>query len=484
MSFQKNNFMLLVSLMGLAIIPGAMAAEWRVDTGVRVGEVYSDNIRLDGDDEKSEWVTVLSPTVDLEGKGARADVNLKADFEFNSLGGNSDSFNPRIQGDASVELLEDLFFIDADVRSNQTAVNPFSSFGSSNFNESGNRTTTYNYSVSPYLVSRIGSFARVRLRYNYDIQENRGDELDDSTRESASLGFNSGPDFTRFTWGVFGSYSKTDFDDRVGSISPTESSDNEFISAAVRLNYRISRKWQLTSSFGQEWNDFISLDDDIDGDTWSAGIVWTPNKRVDLELGYGERFFGETPTARLSYRHKRSEIQLNYERSVTDSRSLRQQGDIFSGISSFDQLLNVLSRGVLSGSGGFTTPNNSTLVNEQFDFSYSLKGKRTTLTFDARRSEQTAQESNRENVFSGFSVSADRKLSGNLSVNFRYSWDEREDKLLERKSNTDWYTLSFNRQLGPNTNLTFSYDYSDRDGGDFGNGYNGNRLSLYLTVNF
>ncbi len=459
------------------------AAEWRVSSGLKIGETYSDNVRLDSRDEKSEWATVITPNIDLSGKGARADVSLMAAIEYNTLGGNADSVNPQVQADAGVEVVEDFFFIDADATARQTAINSYRSYGFTDVNERDNRTTTYDYSVSPYITRRFKDFATLLLRYTFDRQINRDDDLDDSDRDSATFSLRSGSDFGRFDWGLNGNYSKTNFDDNKGRISETHNSDNEFISSSVDLGYRLNRKWQLTSSFGKEWNDFIS-EDDIDDTFWEAGVVWTPTQRTNLRLGFGERYFGDTPSLDFTHSHKRSTFKLSYQKELTDSRSLRTRGNVFSGFDSFGDPVNPFADDFLSPSRNFTSAENATLVNEEFDASVELKGNRTTVTLDARRSKQKRQDNSEESVFSLYSISADRRLSSKTSLDLRYSWDHRKDRDTDQESTTSWYDVSLRRDIGHDTSISLQYSYTDRDSDLVDDDYSENRFSIYLSTRF
>lgn len=466
------------------LTPGlAMAAEWKTNAGLRIGEAYTDNVGLDDSDKEGEFITTVTPDLSLEGKGARANIKLLGVVEFNDVGGDADSYNPQLQADADVELIKDFFFVEGDASARQTAIDPFSASGDTSLNERDNKTTTYQYGVSPYISARLKSFAVAQLRYRYDDQINRGEEVDDSTRESANFSLNSGPDFTKITWGFLGNWSKTNFDDQSGEVSATESSDNELISATLRLGYRINRKWQLTTSYGKEWNDFIS-NRDTDDKTWTLGLVWTPTSRTKLDVDYGERFFGKTPALKFTHKHKHSTIKVNYLRELTDSRSIRQQQIPLSDLDIFDQLVDAFGDSVLEQSIILTTPVNVTLVNEQFDVSYSLKGKRTTIDIKGYQSKQIREDLvSTESTFNRFSISADRKLSSRLSANGRISWDERENEQSE-KADTYRYSLGLTQKIGPNTNLSCNYTFSQRDSDLIDDDYDENKINLSIRHNF
>ena len=138
----------------LAVPYSLNAGEWKSKGSITFGEIYTDNVELDDDNKKSKFISVVRPTIELEGKGRRAEMSLVGAFEFNNVGGGADSFNPRVRGDGAVELLEDFFFVEGDIYSNQTLIDPFAASGSTQLNRSDNVTTTYDYSISPYLVHR------------------------------------------------------------------------------------------------------------------------------------------------------------------------------------------------------------------------------------------------------------------------------------------------------------------------------------------
>lgn len=124
------------------------AGEWVVRTGLNVGQVYTDNVDLEESDKDGEWVSVLTPKIDITGKGRRGNVKALATFEMNSAGGDADSFSPRIQADADAELWEDFLFIEGDIYANQSLIDPFSRAGNSSLNKNDNVTTTYDYTIA------------------------------------------------------------------------------------------------------------------------------------------------------------------------------------------------------------------------------------------------------------------------------------------------------------------------------------------------
>ena len=189
-----------------------VAGEWIVKSGLNVGQVYTDNVDLEESDKDSELITVVTPKIDVTGKGRRGNVKALATFEMNSAGGDADSFSPRIQAEADAELWEDLLFIEGDIYANQSLIDPFSKAGNSSLNNNDNVTTTYDYSISPYILKHFGRTADLTVRYTYDEQINTGDELSDSTKQSVLGTLASGDNFSRIDWTLTTEYQETSFD--------------------------------------------------------------------------------------------------------------------------------------------------------------------------------------------------------------------------------------------------------------------------------
>lgn len=465
----------------LALPYSANAGVWENKASITFGEIYTDNVELDDDNKESKFISVVRPTIELEGRGRRAEMSLMAAFEFNNVGGAADSFNPRIRGDGAVELLEDFFFIEGDIYSNQTLIDPFAASGSTQLNRSDNVTTTYDYSISPYAVHRFARFADLQVRYTYDDQINKGDELSDSVQRMSVMTLNSGPDFGPLSWTLRADHQKTEFD---GDGFMNQDGDNERSTASIKVGYELSRKWQVNSTVGQEWNNFQTFDDDdTDGRFWDVGLIWTPNRRTTFDVGYGKHFFGDTPRFKFTHTTRRTSLTVNYSRSVSDTRSERRSASLFPTEDAFGDQIDPITGEPLFLTDNFTFRDQGVFVNELFDASLTLKGKRSDLTFFVRESKQLREDIDSDAKFTSTGIRFNRQLSSKISVNSRLSLDERESRATSEAETTRFY-LSLDRQLGPKTSLGLAYSFSDRDAGGFQQSYKENRVSLSLTIDF
>ena len=468
------KFFVVTSLLGLPF--GTQAGQWRISSGLSVSERYSDNEDLSETDKKSEFVTVVSPDINLSGTGGgKVNYDILASLRHNESSDGNDSTNPSLSGNATAELVDQILFFDASSTINQNRVDPFRASGDDDASRSSsdNVTTTYSYTLSPYLRGRINSFADMLLRYSYDEQWNSDSDVNDSSRQALAFNLTSGRDFAIFDWGLVGNYSKTDVDDS----SAGEDSNDELKSADLRLGYRLNRKLRLRGSVGREWNDFASVRSEVDGKRWDFGLVWTPNKRTSVDIGYGERFFGNAPTVDISYRHKKSVLTASYQKTLTDSRSLRSE----QGIVDEDLFGNPIDP--VTGEPIFIIANDGQLVDERISFSWSRQGKRTTLTWSGDHSVQEPQDSRDEVVFMSSRLDLSRQLTSRLSFDAGVDWENQENELNE-EFETWRYNVGFSSSLGSKSNISLRYTYTDRSSDLPDDGYEENRLVLNYRINF
>ena len=473
---------------------GASAGEWRVKSGLNVGQVYTDNVELDDDDKESKFVSVVRPTFNLVGKGNRANVSFISAFEFNNSGSGADSFSPKISATADAELLEDVLFIDADLSSNQSTIDPFAAAGNSQLNQSDNVTTTYDYSISPYVVKHFGQTADLRVRYTYDDQINKGDELSDSVQQSILATLQSGRDFSRLTWKLESDYQDTDYES--DESSSEQDGNSEKWSNSLTLGYKVNRKFELRGTIGKEWNNYQTFDDDdTDDQFWDVGVVWTPNRRTTVDAGYGKHFYSTTPRFSMSHQTRKTTFSAKYTRSLSDTRSERSNPNVFSfsdslrdqlseqnqltdsQIDEFEQALSDL----LFLNNNSTFRDQGVFVNELFESSFSVKGKRTTATVYFRESKQIREDVDEDAVFTSSGIRLNRKLSSKYTLNSRLTWDEQKDQNGLTSDRTQW-RLSLRRKLGTRTAVSIAYSYGERDSDRVNDDYKENRVSLNFSI--
>ena len=481
----------------------AGAAQWTNSASVTPGLTYTDNVCLSKDNQQDEWIGTVTPAGSINADGNRANLSLTGSVELNTLTdddledkgctggnfGNREQFAPQLNGSADAILVENWFYIDSTAGISQNEVTPFASGGSDSFNRTGNTNTTYDYSVSPYLARRFKDTAELNLRYTWDEQFNSTDAVEDSTGERAQALLGSVPGVSKYTWGLQGDYSKVSYDDSFiasENVGQEDIQDSELSSAQINQGFQLNRAWQVNGFYGQEWNDFVSSRDDIDGTFWDTGLRWTPNTRTTVDAGYGDRFFGSNPRFAATYSHKRSAFRASYAKTITFNRDIRTLDD--------SPPLNPDFPPPPGVNPDVTTLSESPILDERFTLGYSWQGRRTGFGVSAFQSDQTEQGGTTttftKSNFKGVSISANRDLSQHTSLNAGLNWNEDEpeesDGNIDNRflqSSEEWNaSLGVNRQLGTRTNLGLNYLYTDRQSDNDFDAYTENRVTLDLRI--
>ncbi|RDH44909.1 TIGR03016 family PEP-CTERM system-associated outer membrane protein [Zooshikella ganghwensis] len=294
-------------------------AQWTIQPAVTVQDTYSDNINLSNDNEESDQVLEIRPSVRVVGDGSRLKLNF--DYALQSLhyleNTNSDETRHQMSGFLQSELLENHLFFDARSSISQQLKNESRGGSSDNISGSSNIDDVYTYELSPYWVQRIGSVAQAQLRYTFNSVEydDSGDtsSSSDSTQDSISAVIASQPSQKRTFWSLNYDYSKTDY--------KTEN-DTELTSYSGTLGYRWSRKFSsyLTLGYESQDNDIESVRHDTDGTFWILGGDWQPSALTSISASFGERYYGDTYGFRASHRRKRSLFVLSYNESQQSTR--------------------------------------------------------------------------------------------------------------------------------------------------------------------
>lgn len=469
----KGLFALLCGIC-LPII-AASGAELSTAKGFIGGLIFTDNSNLDENDKDSEVGVAVAPYLSLRRTSAGTTLDLSAQFEYNSLASGSNKFNPRVQAAGNAELKEDFAFFDARFTAGRNVVDPFRAAGRDAANRTGNQTTTYTSSLSPYAINRFASFADLLTRYAFVRVVNTDNDANDSDTHAFSMALNSGANFPKIPWGLIGDYTKTRNEDG-GNI--------ELKSADVRLGYKLSRKWKTSASVGREWNDFDSIKSDEDGFRWDLHMIWTPSQRTNIDIGYGRRFFGSTPSLDLRHRTRRSVITATYARTLTTANRLLSEQDVFQNEDAFGDLIPVRDR--ITNEPQSVSPivsrlDSSLREDERFRASYTLVGRRTTVTLRGDYSKQTPQDTPGDETFQRYGLNLNRQLSRITSVDTSLGYDRDEDE--ENESSDTWYyVIGMNRRLTAESSWRLAYTYSDRDSDREDDSYKENRINLSIRV--
>lgn len=505
--------MLVKHLVTSAIFSGALiatqslAAEWQKEAGISLGTYYTDNACLSDVDKQGRMAGTATPDIYLQGHGARANLSLQAAVEFNSLGdsnqdcnsgqlSNRQSLIPSLRFAGDLEPIDDWLTLEADAFVGRNPIDAFAASGVDNLSGRDNLNITYQYGAGAILQRRLLENTQMRLRYHYDQQSNEVDQFGDSSEDLVEFDLDTDPASSRLSTGIGGRHSKVTFE----ASDQSPAFDNTLSSANIKTALQFNSSWQVNALVGHEWNEFTSARDDIDGAYWDAALRWTPNSRVEIEVGTGERFFGTTPRLDAHYRHKRSEFTVSYSRTLTFPRNLRaastgaddprNSGFDPNSDSDFGQF----PSDPLAVSGQPTFSGNTPIINEHLAVSYRFTGRRTTIRVSASDSRQLRIEDSGEADFTDVGVTFSRALSSQISMHAHLGWSEREGRGLNTESingnpfdqsSRTWRAgTGFSRRLGANTTVSFGYQFTHQVSDIAVNEYDENRVTLSIRRTF
>lgn len=496
------NCILFGTLLGSTLWSAELpAAEWQREAGLSLGAYVSDNICLSESDHLTRGVGTFTPDLYISRLGTRSSVLLAAAVEYNTLGdsslrcssgqsaerANRESLVPSLRYAGDLEVVDGWLTLESEAFAGRNPADPFAAGGRDNLNGRDNANITYQYGVGAVVNHRFRDSYTLFTRYQHNEQFNKLNLLGDSSEDRAQFELGTDRDSNRIGLGIAGRYSKVM---NAGSVR-NPPFDNTLSSAEVWSSLQLSPTLQVNGLAGEEWNDFISAREELDGFRWDAGVRWRPNDRIEVNAGTGERFFGSTPRMSIRYEHRRSQLTASYARTLTFPRDLRVADDnlLFPGDPGFGEDIGQLPGDPLLVSGEPTFTGNSPIINNRLSLRYRFSGRRISMTLAGNRSRQTRTEDLGKATFSNAAVTFSRSLSPSLTANARLGWAETEGQggntgIFGRNSETWHAGLALMRSLGRNTVLSFGYQHTRRESDVAFNRYNENRLALTARHQF
>jgi uncharacterized protein (PEP-CTERM system associated) len=285
-----------------------------VTPSLRLAETYTDNVFLSPDGlRQSDWVTQVIPRISVTGHGPRLrlDAAYAPEIVYHAQTEREDKVFHRGNAVGTLELADELLFLEAGARVDQYDISLQEPLTTSNINVTGNRATAATTYVSPYLLRNIGSAARAEARFTYSTWQSDEDEptLPDNTARRVLLRLTNGPAYGLLTWDVAYSGEKIDYE------TQQETTSEEFTASAQR---RITRAVSLVALAGYERYDTgIEV---LAEPRWSAGFEWTPSPSTRLAVTAGRRLNDETYSFQFNHRTRLSTWSVTYAEDVTTSR--------------------------------------------------------------------------------------------------------------------------------------------------------------------
>jgi hypothetical protein len=297
------------------VLTGAASPAWGAEFTpmLEVGVLRTDNVSQVPVDPQAETIWQLIPTFKLEQDTGRfnADAEYRVEyFRYDDLG-EDETFN-QFDGEFSVAAVPDRFFVNFGGMRAQAIVDPQANIPHNNFVLSANRTDVDEYHLGPSFQVPVGGSAIFsgdlqRAWYRYD--ETAADVgYNDYTDDTVTLGVDNYAKGSGATWAARYSGEKASYD-----VQPVPFEQRE---ASLELGLWFSNAARLFVVGGKEtpWDN--PLDTSLEDSFWEAGVA-RKSDRLAAELAVGERSFGSSGRASVTFMFDRGDTGLSYSEDPT-----------------------------------------------------------------------------------------------------------------------------------------------------------------------
>lgn len=293
-----------------------------VVTGITLGELYTDNLRLAGDNQpkKSGWITVVEPFI----KAAYSSQRLSGVFDAKLTGylyagdSSNNQLAQHLKTNGTLTVVQQHLFLDGAATYGRAIINHERPAGSGTFFLTNNRANVATLMLSPYWVQSLGRVGTMSLRYTRGrVMYNRSGISGTNDNQFGMpdirvYGLNFGIVSPKSqTWGWALTYAgKRIKSDRNLSL--------HFATAKAELSRSFGLHSRVLVDAGKEnryWPD--GRVDTLGARFWDVGYSWNDPRNTFLLKG-GHRFYGHS--AKLDWMHEASRLTTHvaYEERPTD----------------------------------------------------------------------------------------------------------------------------------------------------------------------
>lgn len=511
--YKKSSKRLATALLVLwggmfSLVVTPSMADWHTTPRLNLAETYTNNISLSAVNEQDEFITSISPGIDVQAQGGRARLDLAYTLEnlFYAHESGRNKTYQQLQGDGDAELIEDWFFIEGAASISQIVIDPNQGLPADNINITGNRGDAVTAEITPILRHSIGTVAEAELKYSRGIVNYDGSGASDAVIDEASARLDNSRHATHLLWGL--SYIRTQDDRKVGDDSERKRSEGH-------LQYRPRRWISLVGYAGREAGTISSQQTFEEGSYWSAGVIWeptprwlfeaasgdnerrsrvewTPTARTTLNVNYLNRdvgiYPGETWNATFQHRTRRSQWVLSHSEEITSditlaSASVEQILDMKSSMSpdDFTNLLNQSELILVNGSPFL-------LTDEEFERDYTqlrttLNTAKTQFLIAGFHENRKYQVTLRSESANGGALGADWKFAPRSSLKLNHRIVLRDSELTGIRE-TRISDIALHRTISANASAWIDFLHAKEEAEDNTNEYQENRVALHLAVTF
>lgn len=426
----------------------AAAADVTINPEIGVAGIYSDNIDLDPPGfEESEFIGELRPAIRIAVTGPRVEGNL--DYQMESYffeNSDRDQTFHQLDGNLESELISELLYFDATARHSQTVIDPQQLVPFSNFVQTENRADYTTWQANPYFERDVGGWTQIRLSYEYgDMRYSNVDEaaanVQDFTDQTLNFTMAALPEDRTLYWELRYNNERVEY---------VTAAAVEYELATVMLGYLVTPSLQLIARGGRE-SDLRENQgtSELTSDIWATGFRWRP-QRHELEITFGERFFGRTYAANWAYVGDTVVTGFDYSESpLTVGQQL------------FD--VSVLTPALPGDPGSpLTAQTPEIYLSELTTAWFAIVGRRNSIQLTAYRDRREFFETGLKEEESGALADWDLRLGPRTNLFMDLTWQRVGYQGSERNDEFLTATLGVGRQLGMGTWITLTARHGRR----------------------
>lgn len=291
---------------------------------------------------------------------------------------------------------------------------------------------------------------------------------------TTNIGVRSGRYFGPLNWSL----------DATKRTTKYESRDDKNSRYTAGLGYRLDPQWRVRGTLGYETNDVQTRRSNTDSATWTIGGDWTPNPRTSVSADIGRRYLGQTFTASVRHRTRRTALSMDLSRDISNRRTAELVDSFFYLVDNNGNIIVDPNTGdPIIANIPELRQTDEDYINTQLRGVATVTGLRTTVTVTGTLSNRDYEVSSSSEDSYGLSVNVSRKLGGNYRATAGGTYTHAS---ASGGSDSDTYDvrLSLSRRLSPRTNASLDLLHRDQDSTSAGGGYTENRIGISLSTSF
>lgn len=461
----------------LAALAGSAAADVDLTSSVTVEATLTDNDEFEPDG-KSDALISVRPRISLRQVGGRSRTGL--DYSINTQYSARDSDVELIHslaGFNNMEYIKDFFFVDTSAAISQEVIDNERGAPVRRGDRADNLSTVQRYSVSPYIINRLGSFATSEVRARASYVNSSSFVLDDATFYSLTGTLRSGLDFTSFLWTARAEYEKENEDD-----GDRTTKNVRFDTVTV-----IDPTFSLLGGIGYEKIEDDSLANDIDGIIWDVGFDWRPGPKLSIVARYGDRFEEDNFFLNANYRiTPRTSLFARFEQTLTTEQALFLRDLQFIGIDEDGNLIDTRTGLPISEDEDLFGLSDETFRQNVFSAGISTTRERDSLSLRGSYETREFESASDDETIYGVDANWTHRLTRSMTSNISLGYDNIDFGSDAPGRVDDLYTFqaSLTEQFAEDLAGTVRYLFRTRDSNRIGQDATENAVVVSVTKTF